>query len=69
MSIGLKFIIEIDKWRKNNKSSIIFKEENEQIDEIFTSKEPLNHNYLYFENEKSDWDYWAYWKKKYSILR
>ena len=69
MSIGLEFIRKIDKWSKNNKLSILFKEEEEQIDEIFTSIEPLNHNYRCFEDENSNWDYWDFWKKKYSILR
>jgi len=70
MPIGLEFIREIDKWKKNSFQSVrFFKEEDDQVDEIFTSREPLNHNYRYFEDENSDWDYWAYWKKQYSILR
>ena len=69
MPVGLDFILKINKWSKNIQSVHFYKEEVEQIDEIFTSKEPLNHNYRYFEDEKSDWDYWDYWKKQYSILR
>jgi Cys-tRNA synthase (O-phospho-L-seryl-tRNA:Cys-tRNA synthase) len=64
MPIGIDFIKEINKWNKNIQSVHFFREEYEQIDKIFTSKEPKDHKYLNFEDEKSEWDYWAFWKKK-----
>jgi len=53
MPIGIDFIKEINKWNKNIQSVHFFREEYEQIDKIFTSKEPKDHKYLNFEDEKS----------------
>ena len=54
MPIGIDFIKEINKWSKNIQSVHFFREEYEQIDKIFTSKEPKDHKYLNFEDENSE---------------
>ncbi|MCJ2513715.1 MAG: hypothetical protein LN408_04645 [Candidatus Thermoplasmatota archaeon] len=71
MSIGLDFVKEIDKhWEKHVQSLDRVKENETKIEKIDLTnkfkdyKKPENKD-----DENLDWNYWAYWKKRYSIMR
>ena len=70
MSIGLDFVKNIDKnWKKHVRSLDRVKEETiiEKNDSFTDFKE--NIMLKKFENEELDFDFWSYWKKRYSIMK
>jgi len=70
MSIGLDFVKDVDKnWKKHiqslDRSNDEIKTENNDI--FLDHKENItNKNY---ENKDQGFDFWSYWKKKYSIMK
>lgn len=70
MSVGLDFVKNIDKnWKKHIQSLDRVKEEIiiEKNDSFTDFKE--NIMLKKFENEDLDFDFWSYWKKRYSIMK
>jgi hypothetical protein len=68
LSIGLDFVKNIDNnWKKRLVSIDFMKEENnfEKINIKYNNDENKS-NIIY---EKPEYDYWQYWKKRYSIIR
>ena len=68
LSIGLDFVKNVDtKWKKRLISidSIIEENNFEKIIIKYNNNEDKE-NIIY---EKPEYDYWQYWKKRYSIIR
>jgi hypothetical protein len=68
LSIGLDFVKNIDKNWNNRLISIDRMDENENYEKtkIEYNKDIVKENII---SEKSDNDFWSYWKKRYSIIR
>jgi hypothetical protein len=70
MSIGLDFVKDVDKnWKKHIQSL------DRSIDEIKTEKADIfldNKENIPLKNDEKkdqDFDFWGYWKKRYSIMK
>lgn len=70
MSIGLDFVKNVDKnWKKHiqslDRSNDEIKTENTDIFLDYKENIPLKN----YENKDQDFDFWSYWKKRYTIMK
>lgn len=70
MSIGLDFVKNVDKnWKKHVQSLDSSNDEikTENTDIFLDYKENITQKN--YENKDQDFDFWSYWKKRYSIMK
>lgn len=70
MSIGLDFVKNVDKnWKKHVQSLDSSNDEikTENTDIFLDYKENITQKN--YENKNQDFDFWSYWKKRYSIMK